>query len=71
VCTASGTTDFARDGETAVVVRRNSFALGRAIDRLIDDPDRRNRLAEAGLRRAREFPWERTADRLLEVIGLG
>jgi glycosyltransferase involved in cell wall biosynthesis len=68
VCTASGTTDFARHEETALVVRRNRWSVRRAIRRLMEDPALRDRLAAAGLAEAREFTWSRTADTLLEVV---
>lgn len=71
VCTASGTTDFAVDGETALVVRRTAGSFRRGLRRLMEDPALRERLAAAGLARAREFGWDRTAQRLLDAIGLG
>lgn len=69
VCTASGTTDFAIDGETALVVRRSAGAIAGAVARMQGDEPLRRRLAEAALAKAREFPWERTAVDLLEAIG--
>jgi hypothetical protein len=36
----------------------------------MDDDALRGRLAAAGAERARAFTWERTADRLLEAIGV-
>lgn len=70
VCTSSGTTDFAISGETALVVPRTTFHLSRAIRRLIEDEPLRRRLAGAGLAKAREFAWERTADQMLSALGL-
>lgn len=69
VCTSSGTTDFAIHGETALVARRSAGAIARAVARMIDDGALRRRLAGAGLAKAREFPWERTAVDLLAAIG--
>lgn len=70
ICTRSGTTDFAVHGETALVVRRSAWHVRRAVRRLMDDDALRRRLAAAGLERARTFTWERTADRLLEAVGV-
>jgi glycosyltransferase involved in cell wall biosynthesis len=69
VCTRSGTTDFAIAGETALVVPRTAWHLRRAIARMMGDPGLRERLAAAGLARARAFSWERTADQLLASVG--
>jgi glycosyltransferase involved in cell wall biosynthesis len=69
VCTRSGTTDFARDGETALVVRRSAWSVARAIRRLMDDEPLRQHLSAAGLARAGHFSWERTADQLLAALG--
>jgi glycosyltransferase involved in cell wall biosynthesis len=68
VCTASGTTDFALHEETALVVRRTWWHVRRGIRRLLDDPPLRERLARAGLAKAGEFTWDRTAEKLLDAI---
>ena len=44
---------------------REEFA--RSLLELLDDDDARRELADAGLRRASEFSWERTARMTLEV----
>jgi glycosyltransferase involved in cell wall biosynthesis len=63
VCTRSGTEDFARHGETALVSRFPwSWALARHVSRLLRDVPLRTRIAERGRERIRWFPWERTAD---------
>jgi glycosyltransferase involved in cell wall biosynthesis len=65
VCTGSGTEDFAIDGVTASVARwRWSWALSRAIEPLLRDPERRRALAARGAAKIQEFSWERTADRI-------
>ena len=62
ICTASGTRDFAIDGETALVVpASHPYFLRRAIMRLAQDPGLRARLAEAGMRKISEFTWETLA----------
>ncbi len=69
VCTPSGSRDFAVHGETALVVPLPlPWLLRRQLRRLIEEPDLRERLAEAGLRRIRDFTWARLADRLLEIF---
>jgi glycosyltransferase involved in cell wall biosynthesis len=69
VCTPSGTRDFARDGETALVAPFSCAPLvGRRLRRLIEDPALRARLAEAGRRKILEFTWARLADRLLDIF---
>jgi glycosyltransferase involved in cell wall biosynthesis len=42
-------------------------AITRAIDRLLGEPELRQRLATAGLERARSFTWEAAASRTLET----
>ena len=36
--------------------------------RLLDDASLRRRLQQAGIKRAKEFTWKRTAQRLLAVL---
>ena len=65
VCTRSGTEDFAMDDVTARVARwRWSWALSRAIEPLLRDPERRRAQAARGVAKIQEFSWERTADRI-------
>jgi glycosyltransferase involved in cell wall biosynthesis len=45
-------------------------ALAAALDRLIDSPDRRTALREAGLVQSREFTWRHTADRTRDAWAL-
>jgi glycosyltransferase involved in cell wall biosynthesis len=62
VCTPSGTEDFARHGETALVARWGwAWLLARQIETLLRDPERRASLAAAGRRAIQVFGWERTA----------
>ena len=66
VCTRSGTGDFARDGENALVVRiRHPFFLRRAVTRLLRDPALRERLAAAGPAEAARWTWTLLARKLL------
>jgi glycosyltransferase involved in cell wall biosynthesis len=70
VCTASGTRDFAIAEETALVVPRTAWHVARGVRRMMDDAALRERIAAAGLAKAREFTWERTADQLLRALGV-
>jgi glycosyltransferase involved in cell wall biosynthesis len=55
-------------GDAGLLVEPGSAtALAEAMDRVADDPELRSKLARMGLARAREFTWERTAARTLEV----
>ncbi len=56
-------------GGAAVVVvpREDPVALAAELDRLAGEPDRRERLAAAGLQRATAYRWSTAADRLWEV----
>jgi glycosyltransferase involved in cell wall biosynthesis len=70
VCTPSGTEDFARDGETALVVRwRFAFLLERAVRRALGDGALRARLQAAGPGAAAPFAWAVLAAKILEQVG--
>jgi glycosyltransferase involved in cell wall biosynthesis len=68
-CTRSGTTDFARHLQTALVVPlRHPWFVRRAVRRLIEDPALREHLAAAGAAEAPRWSWERLAEKLLTQI---
>lgn len=69
VCTKSGTTDFARDGENALVTWRHPWFLARAIRRVLVDAPLRERLSAAGPASAAPWGWDRLATKLLEPLG--
>jgi glycosyltransferase involved in cell wall biosynthesis len=69
-CTRSGTTDFARDGQNALVTWRNPWFLRRAIGRLLTDAALRDRLAAAGPASAAPWAWPRLARRILSQLGV-
>ncbi|HYJ32300.1 MAG TPA: glycosyltransferase [Candidatus Binatia bacterium] len=76
VCTRSGTLDFARHGDTALVSRFPwSWTLARHAEALLRDPERRGAIAARGRARIAEFPWERTAaiieTAILDRLGTG
>jgi glycosyltransferase involved in cell wall biosynthesis len=68
VCTASGTRDFARDGENALVAWRHPFFLRRAIRRVLADATLREQLAAAGPASAEPWGWPQLAAKLLEQL---
>jgi len=69
VCTPSGTEDFARSGESALVSRFPwSWTLARHVARLLRDPARRERIAKRGRTKIAEFTWERTAQTIEEAL---
>lgn len=68
VCTSSGTRDFARDGENALVTWRHPFFLRRAIRRVLADDVLRERLAAAGPTSAEPWSWRRLAAKLLAQL---
>jgi len=72
VCTPSGTADFARDGESALVVRfRLAFLLERAVRRVLTEDALRARLQAAGPGAARPFAWPALADKILAQLAPG
>jgi glycosyltransferase involved in cell wall biosynthesis len=68
VCTRSGTMDFARHGENALVSWRNPWSLKRALRRLFADPALRECLSAAGPASAAPWSWERLAVKLLDQL---
>mgnify|MGYP003694108455 CR=1 FL=1 len=59
-CTPSGTTDFARDDESALVIPiRHPWFIRRAARRLLTDASLRERLGRVGPEAARPWSWDR------------
>lgn len=60
-----GSRDYAHHGHTALVVpARDPGAMADAVGDLLEDDERRVRLAEAGAAEARQFTWERAGQAL-------
>jgi glycosyltransferase involved in cell wall biosynthesis len=71
-CTRSGTADFARDGENALVVPvRHPFFIRRTVRRLLADPALRERLSAAGPATAAGWTWDMLATKLLDQLAPG
>jgi len=74
VCTSSGTSDFAINGKSALVVpMRNSFLIERAIRKLYKEPELRCRIARNARKIIEEYSWDRVAQKverqLIELSG--
>lgn len=68
VAAAGGVTDFARNGENALVVPPDEpSALAAALARVMTDSSLRARLCAAGERTARDLAWTRIAERYEDV----
>ncbi len=69
VCTQFGTEDYAYDKQNALVVPpRNPQALAEAIIALATDPKLAKRLALNGLATAHGITWEKSTDRLEDIL---
>ena len=69
VCTPSGTTDFARDGDNALMVRvRHAWFLSRALRRVLGDPELRARLSSRAPLGLERWSWDRLAEKLLSQL---
>jgi glycosyltransferase involved in cell wall biosynthesis len=55
------------EGVALMVDPEDTMEIGRAIRRLMGDADMRKELAEAGKKRAREYPWARTIEMTYEA----
>lgn len=68
---SGGTPDAVLDGETGLLVDGSSKQqLAEAVVGLLEDPDRRRALGQAGRKRAiEEMTWSRVASRIYERIG--
>ncbi|MDX6671646.1 MAG: hypothetical protein QOI91_2009 [Solirubrobacteraceae bacterium] len=65
VCTdAHGNRDFCRDGENCLMPEATPESVAGAIARVLEDPDLRRRLGEAGIRTAADYAWETRIDSL-------
>lgn len=68
VCTRSGTRDFARHGENALVTWRHPWFLARALRAVLRDDALRTRLAAAGPASAAPWAWPVLAEKLLAQV---
>lgn len=69
ICTKKGTRGFAVHGQTALVVPLPiPCLLRRQIEKLIRDPNLRERLGRAGFQKIQGFTWSALADLLLDIF---
>jgi GT2 family glycosyltransferase/glycosyltransferase involved in cell wall biosynthesis len=65
VCTdAHGNRDFCVDGENCLMPEPSIAAVSAALQRLLADPQLRERLGRAGIETAKDYAWERRIDAL-------
>jgi glycosyltransferase involved in cell wall biosynthesis len=66
-----GIRDVVRNGETGLLVPCDAGALAAGLERLVDDPDLRHRLAAAGREDVRRrFTWSVVLPQYREILGL-
>lgn len=72
VCTTRiGTEDYAKNGETALVIPPKDIdALSDAIISLVQNPSKMHNLAKNGVSEAKKFNWEQSAQELVQVLNL-
>lgn len=64
-----GAVDAVVDGDTGLLVDpEDHIAVGNALVDLLQNPDRRRAMGEAGARRAEDFAWPRTAERISRLV---
>jgi len=69
VTTSIGTEDYAINEETALVVPpRDSKKMAEAILELMRNEELRERLKKAGIKKAKEFTWDKTADTIDSIL---
>ncbi len=69
VCTdAHGNRDFCVDGENCLMPEPEPAAVSAALQRLLGDPELRERLGQAGIRTAQDYAWEMRIDALEEFL---
>lgn len=69
VITTPAAGSVVRDGvEGRIVPERDSDALARAIEEVVEDRVRRERMARAARERAKDFTWEKYGERLVAML---
>lgn len=71
VCTNAGTTDFAVDGETALIFKpRDVDQIKEHCLKLITNKDLREKISRLGIKRVRQFDWKNTTRQLIDYLEL-
>jgi glycosyltransferase involved in cell wall biosynthesis len=69
VITTKAAGSVVRDGiEGRIVPERNPTALAEAIREIVEDREKRDRMAHAARERARDYTWERYGERLVSTL---
>lgn len=68
IATKNGTSDFLFHNQTGLKVWRHSWFIKRAIAKLYNDKQLREKLAENGHRKISEFSWQRLADTIQKYV---
>lgn len=68
IATKSGTKDIIINNETGLVIRRNSFSIAKAINKLINSEELRNKLAANGRKYIEKFDWEILANNIYKYL---
>jgi len=63
-----GLRETVRDYDTGILVPRNVDALADSITQVLSDNELRGRLSKRALEWSMEFDWDRTADKILQVL---
>jgi len=64
---ASGTRDILKHGQQGYLVENNAEALAAGITKLLSNPDRMKKFAEAAYKKAQSFNIEQLTEKLLGV----
>jgi len=61
--------DYAIPGKTALISQPKDFkALARNLIELIENPQKRDRIAKAGYQHIQQFTWEKSTDKLEKLF---
>ena len=63
-----GLRETVRDQETGILVSRRADAIADAIIQILSDEDLRGRLSKKALEWSMQFDWDRTANKILQVL---
>jgi glycosyltransferase involved in cell wall biosynthesis len=63
-----GIEDYLRDGENGLFIERNASEIAVKIDRVLDDPNLRERLIANGLATATNYSWDAIAQQYLRLF---
>jgi len=66
---SDGLRDSVKNGETGILVKHEDpLAMADALESILTNPEKREELSKNALEWAREFNWDHTGDRMLEIM---